>query len=82
MARTKQASPLKREPSHSNGLILENDDAGKTQSNGSAQLKEPIDKAAESAPAEQAGITQLIICVGGIYASLYESPANPPGICG
>ncbi|MCJ1359352.1 MAG: UDP-galactose transporter [Icmadophila ericetorum] len=79
MARTKQANPLKRTPSHSSGLIPEeNGDAEKTQSNGFARLKEPIDKAAESAPAQEAGITQLIICVGGIYASLYDHSAHTP----
>ena len=84
MARTK-AVPLRREPSHldqgpsnspdhdwkrmddkANGNIIP-----ATLSNGKPQ--------APSHPAsqEQAGLAQLVICVAGIYASLYANKTVP-----
>ena len=73
MARTKQAAPLRREPSdlrqelarhdvkHANGNIPKN---SPTKSNGKSKGADP------TIIKEQAGFPQLIICVGGIYVSL------------
>lgn len=72
MARRKQAPPLQRAASSEvmegplrNGL-------SETYTNGHA--KAPNSKAEQATgpeALEQAGLTQLIICIGGIYASLY-----------
>lgn len=76
MARTKQAAPLRREPSdfeyerpkssnhnskHANGNTPK---APFTTSNG--KPKGPVPSTAK----EQAGLPQLAVCVGGIYISL------------
>lgn len=80
MARQKQVAPLQREPSdfsagppqsanrdrrnQANGKTLEK---SSPEVNGNAQ--EPLVPILPTSPNE-AGFTQLIICVGGIYASL------------
>ena len=76
MARRKQAAPLQREPSdfdkgppdspshgwkHANGNISK---SPAVVSNG--KPNEPFPSTSQ----EQAGLTQLVICVAGIYASL------------
>lgn len=72
MARRKQAAPLQRAASSE---VME-----APLENGSSEIytnglsKAPHSKAEQAtAPEalEQAGLTQLIICIGGIYASLY-----------
>lgn len=70
MARTKQVSPAYREP-FNNGPLDQ-----KLMSNGHDKSFEPpttnADILAATLPPKQAGFTELVICVGGIYASLYE----------
>ena len=88
MARQKQRLPLQREPSdfsqgppetanhgwkHSNGFT---DSLNPTRANGS------ITAALEPVTIEQAaGLPQLIICVGGIYISLYTSHGAQSYVC-
>ncbi len=74
MAREKRTA-VQRTPSQllvqSNGVVLENGDLPK-----SAQVDVPVPaKAAKQKPAE-AGLATLLVCVAGIYASLYVS--HPP----
>lgn len=75
MARQKQAAPLQRATSSelmhmipddlkANGLEQANQN-GTVQSSGNAQ------KSAQQTAPEPPGLTQLAICVLGIYASLY-----------
>lgn len=76
MARQKQATPLRREPSDFesvNGHSIEKKGNGEAI-NGGASLasKPPSSTPMTAAEQKQAGITQLLICVGGIYASLYD----------
>ena len=68
MARQKQAAPLRREPSNF-------EDLNANQSNG--MIKRPSEEgempAKSTSPSDlthQSGLTQLVICVAGIYASL------------
>ena len=77
MARQKQPSPMKRTPSDFSheppDYLSESKIANGHGQNGS--LTHSNGKPKEIAtPAEQetAGLAQLIICVGGIYASLYS----------
>lgn len=81
MARHKQTAPLRREPSDFesvNGHALSSDDksVNGTSSNGAivnsavAVVKEAAREPPKSQSQEQAGLTQLIICVVGIYVSL------------
>ncbi|KAF2092117.1 UAA transporter [Saccharata proteae CBS 121410] len=67
MARKKQSSPVRHEPSEvthrGNGAAIECKELHNGQTNGSTTKTAP-------APApKQAGIVELAICVGGIYAS-------------
>ena len=77
MARKKQAAPLQREPSDFNRGPPESPDHGWITTNGEAsraipaQANEMVREALAPAVSEQAGLMQLIICVGGIYISLY-----------
>ena len=83
MARQK-ATPLRREPSDFNQGPPESPNHGWKPVNGgiisknagvmSGQLKELI----TSALPDQPGLTQLVICVGGIYASLYVPLSYSP----
>lgn len=71
MARTKQATPLRREPSDfespSHSLKYANGKA----SSGPATLSNGKAKGSfVPASQEQAGLPQLLVCVGGIYISL------------
>ena len=81
MARHKQAAPLRREPSdfesmngHSSSSDYKN--ASGTFTNGTitngavALVKEAAREPPKTQSQEQAGLTQLIICVVGIYVSL------------
>jgi len=92
MARQKPSSPLRRELSNmheqSNGVIhrngySENGTVENKQTNGSANgaLSDP--QAQLQANISQAGLAELVICVGGIYASLYVSlcPITPRILC-
>lgn len=72
MARRKQAAPLLRAASSE---IME-----RPLENGSSELymnghsrapRSKVEQATTPEVSEQAGLTQLIICIGGIYASLY-----------
>jgi len=81
MARTKQATPLQRKPSDFSQGSNESPSDGWKQSNGDSQKPKSMARngtvkapSPEETP-EQAGLTQLIICVAGIYASLYELPS-------
>ncbi|MCJ1256390.1 UDP-galactose transporter [Lignoscripta atroalba] len=75
MARQKQAIPLQRTPSDFQHGPPESPDHGWKAANGHASKSSPtqsngsIKGADAPAKSEQAGLTQLIICVGGIYAS-------------
>ena len=76
MARSKQAAPLRREPSDLSHEIPKSPDHRLKQANGHAakslsktsngKPKEPAPQLAQ----EPAGLPQLVICVGGIYISL------------
>ena len=76
MARQKQAAPLRREPSDfksvmrhaSKGKVDVGDD--KTVHNAVAAVKEVNRESPKSVLQEQAGVTQLLVCVAGIYMSL------------
>ena len=77
MARRKQAVPLQREPSDFAKGPSESPSHGWKQSNGVGQAVKPSVangwSGSEKLPLsviEQAGPLQLLICVGGIYASL------------
>ena len=77
MARQKQAVPLQREVSDFHKGPPETPDHGWKHSNSGAYSK-PItvgngmlkDEVVNQLPKDQAGLTKLLICVGGIYASL------------
>lgn len=81
MARHKQAAPLRREPSdfetmnghtsgsdnkNANGILAD----GTLMDSAAAVVNDAARRPPKSQPQEQAGLTQLIICVGGIYVSL------------
>lgn len=76
MARRKQAAPLQREPSDFSQGLPDSPSHGWKHTNGktpksaaiasNGKPKEPN----SSATQEQAGLTQLIVCIAGIYASL------------
>ena len=77
MARQKRRSPLKGESSDisdGKGIFLQND---LRASNGNGALKSPkqangsIKSALTPPTTQQAGLPQLIICISGIYMSLY-----------
>ena len=76
MARQKQNRPLQREPSDLSQDTPASPGSRRKEANGVKQskgLKEPnghLKETVLSALPEQPGLTQLIICVGGIYASL------------
>jgi hypothetical protein len=69
MARTKQLYPMQREPSEvfkrSNGAI---DTHMRLDGRSNGFVKEPGHKDVEH---KQPGLPQLLVCVGGIYMSLY-----------
>lgn len=76
MARRKQAVPLQRKVSDFHEGPPESPDHGWKTSNGGGFLKQqPIsngrlkNEVVPQVPIDQAGFTQLLICVGGIYAS-------------
>lgn len=77
MARQKQAVPLQRATSSKlMHLVPEESETMSTQQNGSAQKPVALNGSASTkrqspeAPLETPGLTQLAICVLGIYASL------------
>ena len=77
MARRKQAVPLQREVSDFHDGPPESPNHGWKNSNGGGSPKQqPIsngrrkNEVVPQVPIDQAGFTQLLICVGGIYASL------------
>ena len=77
MARQKQAIPLRREPSDFENLNGHSSDANKRKveqkpSNGLLEKPQSLSEAALTHVIEDqpAGLLQLLICVGGIYASL------------
>ena len=76
MARQK-ANPLRREPSDFNQGPLEPPKNEGKPVNGSViarsagEVSEQLKEKISSTLPDQPGLTQLIICVGGIYASLY-----------
>ena len=75
MAKRKQIS-LEREPSDSSREPLRSPSHGWKQNNGNAQkngqvVGNGVTKETSAPPSpKQAGFTQLVICVAGIYASL------------
>lgn len=86
MARSKQATPIRRQtsseyfskadalartPSHGNGVATT---ATSSKSNGKVSVP------AAPVEAKEAGVVQILIAVGGIYASLYVV-AYPPLFC-
>ena len=77
MARRKQATPLRREPSDFDKGPPESPSHGWKHRNGQNLDRKPAvtngEIEAEKLPlsiTDQAGPLQLVICVGGIYASL------------
>lgn len=77
MARRKQAVPLQREPSDFAKGPPESPSHGWEQSNGNSQADKrsvangrPGPEKLPPSIIDQAGPLQLLICVGGIYASL------------
>ena len=73
MARRKQAVPLQRQTSNFDKGLPESPKDGWKHSNGNGALSPNEKPGTEELPpsiVEQAGPIQLIICVGGIYASL------------
>jgi len=71
MAREKQKTPLRRDPTI-NGLT----NAHSRLSIGK-EAKKDLGVALASVSPDSPGFTQLVICVGGIYASLYASSNAP-----
>lgn len=81
MARTKQRAPLQKTPSSDvmerlsdlpgadSALQNGHSTSSKTSANGSANPKPEAPETEEHSP----GLIQLAVCVGGIYASLYDS---------
>lgn len=85
MARAKQRAPLQRETSKRMENWRDSNALPKAQANGHS--KEGVDRggggeggrgAAVQMPQDSPGVVQLLICVGGIYASLYapDAPDN------
>ena len=79
MARQKQVAPLQRQPSDFSAGPPESPQYGWEDADGKAQELDPTEtngKANESIvpivpiSPKEAGFTQLIICIGGIYVSL------------
>jgi len=77
MARKKQAMPLQREVSDFDQGPPELSKHGWKHANGTAQdlqitasTGKPKEELLPQLPSDQAGFTQLVICVAGIYASL------------
>ena len=76
MARHKQVAPLRREPSdfeNMNGHAPDKkqETVGELVVNGAATVvKDAAREPPKSTSEVQAGLVQLVICVGGIYASL------------
>ena len=80
MARQKQRLPLQREPSDFSQGPPETPNHGWEGSNGFVDSPSPphadgsiITALAPATTEQAAGLPQLIICVGGIYISLYSS---------
>jgi hypothetical protein len=71
MARTKQRAPLQREPSDFSHCLPSTPDQGWKKASGDAKANESLSSAlAPMVSSDAAGLVQLIICAGGIYASL------------
>ena len=76
MARQKQTRPLKQQPSDLTQNTPDPPDSRRKEASGVKNLNSPnepnghLKETVLSALPEQPGLAQLIICVGGIYASL------------
>ncbi|MCJ1284144.1 UDP-galactose transporter [Xylographa opegraphella] len=84
MARTKQSTPLQCAPSDFNQGPPESPSHGWKESNGSSKATDSasangsISRALEPVASQPgAGLPQLIVCVGGIYISLYDTTTPP-----
>lgn len=85
MARTKQATPLKRHASDfedqrnapATRPTISNDDVTTPASPGLADDAK-VTKALAPVTTEKTGLFQLLVCVGGIYVSLYVPFPSPP----
>ena len=67
MARHKQTAPLRREPSNFENLHAEETN-GKPKHPYDEKVRKEVPQLATAD--SQAGLTQLVVCVAGIYASL------------
>ena len=76
MARQKQAAPLRREPSDFENMNGHSSSSDYKMANGKIAngVVSAVSEAAREPPAtesqKQAGLTQLVICIAGIYATL------------
>jgi hypothetical protein len=70
MARQKQSSPLKRTPSGLRSIHEATEKSLGTQTNGHVHMNGNLVKSIAPVVKAEGSLTQLIICVGGIYASL------------
>jgi len=61
-----------------NGAVLRKKANGVNGSNGYKDQVEPHAVAAEIPTTKEAGVTELIVCVLGIYGSLYVPPSPEP----
>lgn len=78
MARSKQATPIRRQTSSE--YFSKQDTLTRTPSHGNgATTTKPGSKTAAPAvvEAKEAGALQILIAVGGIYASLYVANLSP-----
>ena len=75
MARVKQATPLRRDPS-SEFISREDRSPQRTEkANGTnGHTSASVLKALDLKPRKEAGILQLLFAAGGIYGSLYDLP--------
>lgn len=70
MARTKQATPLRREASDEYFSRRDVSTPVRKSSNGGVVISTPVEKAKAEPEKREAGVLELAIAVGGIYASL------------
>lgn len=64
------AAPINPDEGWKTGAVNGSIPAGKCQIDTHATSVSPQEMLADVIPTEQAGLTHLLICVGGIYASL------------
>lgn len=73
MARVKQATPLRRDPSSEYISREDRSPRSTEKSNGTnGHTNGSVLKALDPKPAKEAGIVQLLFAAGGIYGSLYD----------